>query len=544
MPNVLCEDPTAPESIVSLVTIHRPVLFPASQLHSKSLRTTFDDAWLSGRSPYSSPMLDKWAQASDWLDRVAVASLGDDRTTDLIEECRSSSLDKAISSDHVDIVEVPVNPAGHWAGARVDLGHNTIAYCDGYNPTATASLNDVALLEWFLSTLHSDIASTSLVDIGAIRMPQQHDGNSCGVVYLSTLTSEYISVTLLGVKRHMRRSIWWFLCLSEGDTATPQQCFEDTNSDSSSLEDNGQTPWLRFAKGAAAGVYKSQEVVLGMAEAMVLKTERLLKGKSLRNMSGALDTFCSMLASISPRAYKTFQNQFGGRGIRSIRHGSNLDSRATISGSQSRAYEISIIIALLVYLGTIGISRLSRSGKSRRRRGLSLEPRMGLQARLDKAKKLRIWVLTIPLPLPKIPPILLAAVARDGKESTEALAEMHFSMMHDENLHATSFAADGTEAERALQQIVAAHAHSVCHYQIPNSVPGCSLNFDVPLFYDHPVINTQDSKHARKTGRNQPQSGARTLTIGNFPIHFAMLRDIIEHPLGPLFLRDVERGDI
>ncbi|KII84102.1 hypothetical protein PLICRDRAFT_63770, partial [Plicaturopsis crispa FD-325 SS-3] len=65
-------------------------------------------------------------------------------------------------------------------------------------------------------------------------------------------------------------------------------------------EDDGRTPWLRFAKGAADGVYKSQEVVLGMVEAMVAKAERVLKGKSLKNMhySGALDTFCSMLASI------------------------------------------------------------------------------------------------------------------------------------------------------------------------------------------------------------------------------------------------------
>ncbi|KII82891.1 hypothetical protein PLICRDRAFT_120117, partial [Plicaturopsis crispa FD-325 SS-3] len=86
-------------------------------------------------------------------------------------------------------------------------------------------------------------------------------------------------------------------------------------------EDDGRTPWLRFAKGAADGVYKSQGVVLGMVEAMVTKTERLLKGKSLKNMhySGALDTFCSMLASISTRAYKTFHNSFGGRGLRSIR---------------------------------------------------------------------------------------------------------------------------------------------------------------------------------------------------------------------------------
>lgn len=57
-----------------------------------------------------------------------------------------------------------------------------------------------------------------------------------------------------------------------------------------------------------------------MVEALVKKSERLAKGKHLQNFqySESLDTFCSVLASTSTRAYRTFQHHFGGRSIRSM----------------------------------------------------------------------------------------------------------------------------------------------------------------------------------------------------------------------------------
>ena len=69
------------------------------------------------------------------------------------------------------------------------------------------------------------------------------------------------------------------------------------------------------------GIYAKQDVLLGMVEALVKKTEQLAKGKSLKNMSypPAFNDFCNVLASTSTRAYKTFKRQFGGRGIRSMR---------------------------------------------------------------------------------------------------------------------------------------------------------------------------------------------------------------------------------
>lgn len=58
-----------------------------------------------------------------------------------------------------------------------------------------------------------------------------------------------------------------------------------------------------------------------MVQVLVKKRERLSKGQTLKNMSysPAFNNFCNLLASTSTRAYKTFQKQFGGRGVRSMR---------------------------------------------------------------------------------------------------------------------------------------------------------------------------------------------------------------------------------
>jgi hypothetical protein len=45
------------------------------------------------------------------------------------------------------------------------------------------------------------------------------------------------------------------------------------------------SPWLKFARGVVDGIYAKQEILLGMVEVLVKKTERLAKGKSLKNMS-------------------------------------------------------------------------------------------------------------------------------------------------------------------------------------------------------------------------------------------------------------------
>ncbi|KAH7918497.1 hypothetical protein BV22DRAFT_1134542 [Leucogyrophana mollusca] len=307
-------------------------------------------------------------------------------------------------------------------------------------------------------------------------------------------------------------------------------------------EDDSNSLWLRFAKGVADGLYRSQGVVLGMIEAMYTE---------------ALDSFCSPLASTSTRAYRTFQHQFGGRSFHSIQalrarqprfqpgiSNVNIDWAAKTlrelpySGPLSLAWDdTDLEKALPVWQqsesawailgsvqGPIHVNTVDEVDKAFE------------EARLEKAEKLRIWVLTIPLP--KIPPILLAAVARSSKDTAEELSRMHFELtelMHQEGLHTISLPPDGTDTEHSAQCIIAASTHEVFIYGISNKVPGCTVELTLPLFHSRPSNLVQDSKHGTKTARNQLFTGARLLALGNFPMYYRMLLDMA---LGPLFRRD------
>ena len=90
-------------------------------------------------------------------------------------------------------------------------------------------------------------------------------------------------------------------------------CFSDLILTSSAFgQDDGPSPWLKFAQGVLDGLYKS-DTLLGMVEAYVIKSVRIRKGKSLHNMkyTNTFGNFCNPLASTSTRAYETFRRHFG-----------------------------------------------------------------------------------------------------------------------------------------------------------------------------------------------------------------------------------------
>ncbi|KAI0030097.1 hypothetical protein K488DRAFT_79810 [Vararia minispora EC-137] len=327
------------------------------------------------------------------------------------------------------------------------------------------------------------------------------------------------------------------------------------------VEGNGilDSPWLRFAKGAAAGAYKSQEVVLGLVEALMEKAERACHGKQTTNMhyTEALDTFCSLIQSISPRAFKIFRHVFAGRSISSIRSQRAKAPKFIPGIAKENAERASAKIIGLNYTGPVALSwddtdieqaltlwettkgTWTLLGAVGGPLSVSSEDSMDevfANAKLEKASKLRVW----------IPPILLAAVARSPTDTAEALAELHFSIiedLHQVNIHPISVSADGTESERKLQRLIEAHAHSVLPICVANNEPSCTLRLDIPCLYKMPFVRTQDSKHGQKTMRNQLLSGSRALALGNYPIYPSMLRDFADHPSGPLFAHDVHRVD-
>ncbi|KAJ2915314.1 hypothetical protein MD484_g5089, partial [Candolleomyces efflorescens] len=333
--------------------------------------------------------------------------------------------------------------------------------------------------------------------------------------------------------------------------------------------ENGKSPWLKFAKGVVSGEYDSQ-IVLGMVEAFVAKNDRAQAGKSLRNLqyTPAFSDFCDILSALSPVAYATFREHFGGRTPDSIRKLRMKRPRFQPGFSASNVATIATTLAQYNYCGPVTLSwddtdlepAISIFQESKDisiivggsagvvRVGPADDlDRLFERAQFNPATKLRIWLLNIPLP--KIPPFMIAAVARGSSDTANDLKAMHdqvVSLLHSHHIFPISGACDGTETERSLQGIIARAAPSTQSYSIPNSYFGSSaaIALTIPLIESHhPFISIQDSKHALKTARNQILTGARLLTIGNETLYYEQLREAAANSSGPLFVRDVERLD-
>lgn len=157
---------------------------------------------------------------------------------------------------------------------------------------------------------------------------------------------------------------------------------------------------------------------------------------------------------------------------------------------------------------------------------------------------MRLYVLTISLA--KIPPLIIAAVVRNGSERATDLKVMHddiISLLHDAGLHPVSLSSDGSETERSLQRLIHQSAPDLLRYTIVHDHPNCTIRLEIPLIHGQPSIIVQDSKHALKTARNQMLTGARILVLGNYTIHFALLQDAAQNPTSPLQSRDIVNVD-
>ncbi|KAJ7355749.1 hypothetical protein DFH08DRAFT_772956 [Mycena albidolilacea] len=331
--------------------------------------------------------------------------------------------------------------------------------------------------------------------------------------------------------------------------------------------DDGRSPWLKFAVGCTDGTYSS-DTLTGMVQALVIKQNRIEHGKSLKNMkyNEEFSQFCDVLASTSPKAYETFRKQFGGPGLRSQRQKRAKLPRFEPDISAANVSRARNILDKLNYRGPVAFSWDDTSLEAslavfQKTKDVCLIlgsidgaipvtekddlDDLFAKAQLRKADKLRVYMLAIPLP--KIPPILVAAIARGSTVTAKDLAEMHFKLaklLHEVDIHPISMSSDGAEVERATQRIIAESAPSFQVYFIPNATPGCTLQLRIPLYEGrYPMIMTQDSKHGLKTARNQIHTGARILVIAFFVILFAHLRELAFNIAGPLYTRDVEKVD-
>jgi len=116
-------------------------------------------------------------------------------------------------------------------------------------------------------------------------------------------------------------------------------------------------------------------------------------------------------------------------------------------------------------------------------------------------------------------------------------------------INVVSYACDGTQVERNIQDALVSNAKSTISIRIPDPDPEEDDDhiLCIPMFgpgAGSPVVMVQDSKHALKTFRNNLFSGARALVLGNHVAMYSQVRRIaFDDPPGPIYRRDVEKMD-
>ena len=146
-----------------------------------------------------------------------------------------------------------------------------------------------------------------------------------------------------------------------------------------------------------------------------------------------------------------------------------------------------------------------------------------------------------------VAPILLAVLPISDSENHETLLPHLRKVLRGlikENIQVVSYSCDGTELERKIQRGILNEAGDRLKYTIKSPQQGMpDTTVTIPIIDGQPISLLQDSKHALKTLRNNLFSGARLLTLGNYTMLYATIRDLAFASGSPLYRRDVEKLD-
>ncbi|TCD62510.1 hypothetical protein EIP91_006784 [Steccherinum ochraceum] len=333
--------------------------------------------------------------------------------------------------------------------------------------------------------------------------------------------------------------------------------------------DLDSTPCVRYALGVLQGEYEDMDVFAGLMQGVVVRHERLKAGKGMQNFPHAVcwREVMHVVSMHSPRALRLMQEHLPAPHLRTFQMQRAREPKfPTIVGERTFT-RVTDYLAALSYDGPVALScddtklfasfRLSFDaqddchyliggvGDPLRVANPDALDDVLKEASVQKATKVRLWCLQIPLP--KAPPIIVAA--RAISESNDAISLVGYlePILHgllERHVRVVSYSSDGTTIERNVQHSLLKTADRVEEVVVKGSragVPAIRVKF--PVIRGQPIAMVQDSKHALKTFRNNLFSGARLLVLGNFIPGFDHILDIALSPDSPLYHRDVLKVD-
>ncbi|KAJ7500733.1 hypothetical protein B0H11DRAFT_2225129 [Mycena galericulata] len=275
-------------------------------------------------------------------------------------------------------------------------------------------------------------------------------------------------------------------------------------------EDNTYSLERRYINHVLNGDFKDDKVFNGIIQAKILGKTREIKGLGNQNFKHDedVDALFGLIHTMSPRAYPLRPLYDGEKG------------KWFIVGAVGPPIEVPDIDALHATL-----DELEKNPPA-------------------LATKLRLWTLQIPLP--RVPPLALAIMPIESKVKGPQLAEWQLLLMKgliSRGFRVTSSGGDGAAVERDCHRRLAGASKRV-EFRIKHPDPN-RADIVVDLWDLDGNIWTiiQDSKHGRKTFRNNAASGARGLILGNFSVYFEQMYTLAMQPGSPMYQRDWKKRD-
>ncbi|KAJ7837146.1 hypothetical protein B0H13DRAFT_1912627 [Mycena leptocephala] len=132
-----------------------------------------------------------------------------------------------------------------------------------------------------------------------------------------------------------------------------------------------------------------------------------------------------------------------------------------------------------------------------------------------KAEATQVRAILVKIPLPHVPPQVVALIPTDGKDDAHKIIESNLKLLKmsaELSLPVVSFAADGAASELSAQNMF--DKLKTDFPPLTYSYPLYGIHLRIPVFETGPAVALQDAHHGSKTGHNQPQAGTHTASLG------------------------------
>ncbi|KAF6765888.1 hypothetical protein DFP72DRAFT_996748 [Ephemerocybe angulata] len=334
-------------------------------------------------------------------------------------------------------------------------------------------------------------------------------------------------------------------------------------------EDPKRSPLLKVARAFLDGRLEDKAVFKSILIAMATQIDKEERGVGLQNFKypPAWEEMCQILRDISPQSYEALSKHIQMPTGRSLLMKRARQPRFPMDINERTFEGVVNELKLLGYIGGhVALScddtkllpgyRVYYDGEDKthylvggtegRLRVIDPDQVQSVldDANSEKATKLRLWCLT--LPLPKVSPIIVAALPISSKLDADQLFGLLKKLLDgliDKGIRVVSYASDGTEVERNVQKQLLNLGTPVDRVIKNPHTNRPDTRFQFTIYRGQAMCIIQDSKHALKTLRNNLFSGARLLTFGNSVAAYRRIRELVDGPGSPLPKRDVEKLD-